>query len=336
MLRRLACLRSAALGLAALAFTPPALAACNGTNLIAALPPADRAALAAAANAVPFPQGNLWQATRGDQVVWLLGTMHLDDPRHDGVMEVATPLIDQATTVLVEAGPEEEAALQAAIGRDPGLMFITEGPTLPESLPPETWNRLAEALRARNMPPFLGAKMRPAYLSMILGIPPCAAEMLEGPANGLDQRVITRATEAGVPVRALEPYDTLFRIFDGLTEAEQIEMLDLALALDDRSGDVFATLADAYFTQDSRMMWEFSRWQTIDSGLMDPARVETDFAEMEEALMSARNRAWIPVIEAAADEGPVLAAFGALHLSGREGVLALMEREGFTLERLPF
>ena len=30
----------------------------------------------------------------------------------------------------------------------------------------------------------------------------------------------------------------------------------------------------------------------------------------------------------------VLAAFGALHLSGTDGVLALLERRGFTLERL--
>jgi len=32
----------------------------------------------------------------------------------------------------------------------------------------------------------------------------------------------------------------------------------------------------------------------------------------------------------------VLAAFGALHLSGDQGVLALLQAEGFTLERLPF
>jgi uncharacterized protein YbaP (TraB family) len=55
---------------------------------------------------------------------------------------------------------------------------------------------------------------------------------------------------------------------------------------------------------------------------------------MEASLMTERNRAWIPVIEAAAAEGPVLAAFGALHLSGNDGVLALLERRGFTLERL--
>jgi len=33
--------------------------------------------------------------------------------------------------------------------------------------------------------------------------------------------------------------------------------------------------------------------------------------------------------------GPVLAAFGALHLSGQDGVLDLLARDGWVLERLP-
>ena len=49
---------------------------------------------------------------------------------------------------------------------------------------------------------------------------------------------------------------------------------------------------------------------------------------------AARNRAWIPVLTGAASKGPVFAAFGALHLSGQDGVLNLLQREGFTLEEL--
>jgi len=50
--------------------------------------------------------------------------------------------------------------------------------------------------------------------------------------------------------------------------------------------------------------------------------------------MKSRNRAWIPVLTQAASEGPAFAAFGALHLSGAEGVLNLLKAEGFTLEEL--
>jgi uncharacterized protein YbaP (TraB family) len=66
-----------------------------------------------------------------------------------------------------------------------------------------------------------------------------------------------------------------------------------------------------------------------------PERIDAEFARMEELLMAARNRAWIPVLTDAAAAGPVFAAFGALHLSGEDGVLNLLQAEGFTLEELP-
>ena len=57
-------------------------------------------------------------------------------------------------------------------------------------------------------------------------------------------------------------------------------------------------------------------------------------AKLEEALMISRNRAWIPVIEEAAAQGPVVAAFGALHLSGEDGVLNLLAKDGWTVTPL--
>lgn len=313
-----------------------AQAACGGRDLIADLPEATRADLLTAVDAVPFPRGNLWRATRDDDVLTIVGTFHLDDPRHLSTMARLAPLIDTARTVLVEAGPDEEAELKANIGRDPSLMFIVTGPTLPESLDADTWGRLQTALRDRSIPPFLGAKMQPAYLSMILGVPPCAVDALSGGDNGLDKKVIEYASEKAIPVQALEPYDTVFKVFSGMTSDEQLEMLKLSLALDGQAEDVFATIRNTYFTEDSRMMWEFSRWQTLQTGLIDPARVDAEYAEMEEALMASRNRAWIPVIEEALNRGPAFAAFGALHLSGQDGVLALLERNGFRIDRLDF
>ena len=329
-------LRLAFACLLGLAGALPAAAACTGSNQIDALPAAVRAELRAAADAAPFAQGNLWQATRGALAITLVGTYHLDDPRHDATMARIGPVIDAATTVLVEAGPQEEAALKQALARDPSLVFITDGPTLPEMLPPETWARLKDALRARGIPPFLGAKMQPAYLGMMLGIPPCAAGAMTGAPQGLDQRIMDRAAQAGVPVASLEPYDTIFGIFAHMTPAQQTGMLTMSLAMEDQSEDTFATMLESYFAEDSRMIWELSRRQLVDAPGADPRAAAADFALMETSLVSARNRSWIPVLERAAQAGPVFAGFGALHLSGQDGVLALLERDGFTIQRLPF
>ncbi len=66
-----------------------------------------------------------------------------------------------------------------------------------------------------------------------------------------------------------------------------------------------------------------------------PAEAERQFALVDAALINRRNVAWIPVIEAAAAKGPIVVGFGALHLSGEQGVLNLLAQDGWTVEPLP-
>jgi uncharacterized protein len=325
------------LSLLALTFTllaPAVRAECAGENLFASMDPDRLAAITAAADAAPFARGNLWRATRGDEAITLVGTYHFDDPRHAATMEVIAPDIASATAVLVEAGPDEEKALLDLIARDPGKMMIMDGPSLLERLPPETWKKLSTALSARGVPGFMAAKMQPWYVAMMLAIPPCAMAGMADP-KGLDAQVIEAAGTAGVPVRALEPFDTIFTLFDAMTEDEMVAMIDSTLAVEDRAEDYSATLADSYFAGTSRMIWEYMRDESRNLPGYTPERIEAEFARMEELLMAGRNRSWIPVLTEAAAKGPVFAAFGALHLSGKDGVLNLLQAEGFKLEELP-
>lgn len=321
--------------IAALLFPATGQAQCSGQNLIDALPIADQSALRAEANAVPYPSGNFWRATRGTQTVHIVGTYHFEDPRHDTALAALTPLVAQSTVLLVEAGPAEESALAERMAREPGLMTITDGPTLPELLPEADWQALSAAMSARGIPGFMAAKFQPWFLSMMLGIPPCdMARAATG--RGLDKLLIDEATARGVPIRALEPYDTLFGLFQGLTREDQLAMIRSALAMEPQAADMSVTLADTYFDQESWLIWEFMRLQLRSAPGADTAQAMRDMDLMETALMVNRNRAWVPVITAAAAKGPVVVAFGALHLSGEDGVLALLAAEGFALDRLSF
>lgn len=315
-------------------FAVPVAAECTGRNLLTELPPDELQVLEAAVDAVPFPSGNYWRATRGEEVITLIGTYHFDDPRHFPTLDIIAPEIRAATTVLVEAGPDEERALMDLIARDPSKMMIVEGPTLIETLPTDIWEDLSQALALRGVPGFMAAKLRPWYAMVMLAIPPCAMAAMVDP-KGLDGLVIDTAESAGVPIRGLEPFDTVFTLFDSMTEAELVAMIQSTLAMEDRSADYSITLADAYFAGESRMIWELMRKTSYDMPGYTPEQVDLEYARMEEAMMSARNRAWIPVLTDAAVEGPVFAAFGALHLSGEYGVLNLLQNAGFALEELP-
>lgn len=316
----------------------PAAARCAGEDLLAQLPAPEAAALAAATEAQPFARGNLWQARRADGAeLVILGTYHMADPRHDAVLARLAPLLQQATALLVEAGPEEERALKRDIAADPSLLFLPDGPSLMEQMPPEDWETVAAALKARNIPPFMAAKMRPWYLATMLAIAPCdMAEVTAG--RGLDHRVMDEAAALGLPIRALEPHTTLFRIFARLTPDQQLDMLRSSLVMEDRIEDFAATLSAGYFAGESRKVWEYLRLTSHALPGYTPERADAEFAMMEQVLMVERNRMWIPVIEAEADQargqGPVFVAFGALHLAGREGVLALLAARGWDVQPL--
>lgn len=309
-------------------------AQCSGTDLIAALPDESRAELMAQTAAVPYASGLFWKATRGDEVVHLMGTYHMADPRNDGLLAALRPTLEAATRLLVEAGPEEMSALKTRVGKEPGLMLNLTGPTIPELMSQQDWEKLTEALDRRGVPAFMAAKFKPWYLTMLLSIPPCAMHAM-GEGKGLDALLIDEALKRDVPIQALEPYDTVFGIFGALPEKDQLSMITATLGLDDKSEDMSFTMAESYFAEEGRLIWEFTRREAQSVPGYAPDQAERDFATMEQVMMVQRNERWIPVIEAAAKDGPVLAAFGALHLSGEKGVLSLLEQAGFTLERLP-
>lgn len=319
---------------AMLALHGAARAECQGQNLIGRMSPQAQQALRAQAAQAPFAVGNYWLATRGDEVIHLIGTYHFDDARHDATLASIAPDLAAARLLLVEAGPQEEAALKARVAADPQLIVNADGPTLPEVLAPADWQALSRAMQDRGIPAFMAAKFRPWYVTVMLGIPACAMDTV-AQARGLDGMLADAATAQDVPIRALEPYDTLFGIFDGMSPKDQLDMILAALWTEDKSADLAVTMADSYFAEEGRLIWDFSRLLALDQPGYTPDRVDAEFAQMEAALISSRNRAWIPVIEAAAKTGPVFAGFGALHLSGKAGVLNLLAQDGYTITRLP-
>lgn len=325
------------LGLVVLLVLPAALdAGCAGRDLLAEMAAEDRAQLVARAEAVPFPRGNLWRAERNGEVLHVAGTFHIGDARLAPVMAQIAPLVAGAAQVLVEVTPEEERRLQEAMVRDPAIAFITDGPTLRDRLDDAEWADFAAQMRERGLPPMLASRFRPWLAFITLSVPACLAGADGSMPPGLDDRVITHARGSGVPVLPLEGMEVLFDVFDTLTEAEALDILRATLRQAEVSEDVFATLLDAYLAGEHRLAWEFGRnWvPEAVAELFPPERLEPLNARLEEALLSRRNRAWMPRILAAAEAGPAFVAVGAAHLSGHDGLLDLLDRAGFRLERL--
>ncbi len=322
--------------LALMGFATALQAACEGRDLRATLTAPERQALDQAVAATPYPAGNRWRASRGDEVVHLVGTVHIDDPRLAGPADRLRPLVAEAGMILLEMTSAERDALMQAMQADPDLLVLPDA-TLPDLMEEADWQRLSEAARARGLPPFMVARFRPWYVAMLLSLPPCLQADLAA-QNGFDARIEAMARDAGVPLRALEPYDTAFRAFDAVPLDAQIDMMRTALAAPGSAEDQLATLLATYFDESHAAGWYLTEILAPRSGMLADASADAAFATLTEALLDARNRAWIPRIEeaAAATDAPVLAAFGAAHLHGEVGVLNLLDEAGWTLERQEF
>lgn len=313
----------------------PLWAACAGNDLRDTLGPREQAKLDGLLQDAPFADGNHWIATRGTKTLHLIGTMHLSDPRLDGPVKRLRPTIESADLLLLEMTDADEARLQEKISTDPGLLMMPDT-TLPELLNEEQWYQMSEALSARGMPPFMAARFQPWYVSVLLAVPPCASavELAEG---GMDARIEAIAAEAGIPRAALEDAETIFAAFAEQPRDMQVSMMLSALVDPAISEDLFATLLASYFDEAPAEGWAVStilaeRYSPIDAE--DATKI---LVTMERELLIDRNHAWIPVLlDSLTENDRVVAAFGAAHLPGRHGVLALLEAEGFSLERLPF
>ena len=319
--------------LSALSIPAVAETACAGRDLMTDLPASERSALDAVIAGDPYASGNWWRAEKDGSVIDVVGTFHIDDPRHDVFAWKLAPVIADADQVFLEATDVEMRALQAELGRNPGMILITTGPTMPEMLEEAEWQTLAAEMSLRGIPAFMASKFRPWYLMVMLAMPPCAMKAMQGQSQGLDARVQQMALQSGVPTAPLEPYDTVFKVFAVMDSADQIALVRAALPMAAQSEDMFATMKEAYFRGDHRLIWEFSRVAALKAPGMTPEDAEREFGRMEEALLTGRNRAWMDVILPAAAGRHIVVAAGAAHLSGPEGVLALLAAGGWRMTR---
>lgn len=313
-----------------------AQAQCHGDDLRTTLTPDHDTAIETGLADMPYPVGNHWMAEKDGEIIHLIGTVHLDDPRLDGPYTRLRPVIQNAGLLMLEMTAHEEATLMDALKTRADLLILTQG-SVPQYMSDENWTMLSAALQDRGLPAMLAAKMQPWYLSMLLAIPTCLKEALND-RQGLDTRLESLAKTNGIATRSLEPYDTVFKAFGDIPVEVQIDMVLSALVDEATGDDLFETVLAGYFDEAHGEMQLVMEVLTPQLSPLTEAENQVVFDTMTQKLITARNQAWIPEILQATTETdkPVVAAFGAAHLPGPDGVLKLLEDQGFTLTRQQF
>lgn len=202
----------AALFVAFLAARPAAAedAACTGRNLMVDLQQNDPARYAEAvkeAEATPNGKGIFWKIEKpGLAPSWLLGSMHVTDPRVLALPPRAQTAHDTAHTIIIESDEilDERKATAALLAR-PELTMFTDGTTIDKLLSAEDYKRLEAGLKQRGIPLSAVSRMRPWMISSAVALPACELARKARGVQFLDQKIASDAVAEGRRSRGWKP-----------------------------------------------------------------------------------------------------------------------------------
>lgn len=268
-------------------------------------------------------QGRLWQVTRGDAASsHVFGTMHVTDADVvDVPADIRRALVRSDRLVLeLESSKELEARMAQS-------MIFTDGRRLQDVIGAKLFAKLETTAARYGLAPQQLDLFRPWALIMILGIPPQElARQAEG-QQVLDRILEQYAKDNGMPVFALETPEDQIEAIDDMTRKEQVELLASSIKENHRVEKVFAAFKQAYLRGDLDALHAMS------DKLMASAspRVAASF---QKSFIDARNRHMADRAVPHLDAGGAFIAVGALHLSGKNGLLHLLEKKGYAVKRV--
>ncbi|TCU16580.1 hypothetical protein EV132_105337 [Rhizobium sullae] len=304
---------------------------CTGKNLMIELQqknPARYAEVVKEADAVPNGKGIFWRIEKpGLKPSWLLGSMHVTDPRVLDLPPYAQAARDSVDTIIIESDEilSEKKAAAALLAR-PDLTMFTDGTTIEKLLSPEDYARLDAGLKQRGIPLAAVSRMRPWMIASAVSLPACEISRKAKGIQFLDQEIAADAAAEGKQVRGLETLAEQLQAMAELPVEFHLKSLIETLELGSKMNDVVETMTDLYLSGDIGMTIPMLKAVSPDG-----KNEESDYASFEQRIILDRNKIMAERAAPILANGNVFMAVGALHLPGEAGVVELLRKQGFTV-----
>lgn len=304
---------------------------CTGKNLLTELQqnePGRYAEAVKEADATPNGKGVFWKIEKpGLKTSWLLGTMHVTDPRVLNLPPRAQEAHDGADTVVIESDEilDEKKATASLLMR-PDLMMFTDGTTIEKLLSPQDYTRLEAGLKQRGIPLSAVSRMRPWMIASAVALPACEIARKAKGVQFLDQKIAADAAAEGKQVKGLETLAEQLQAMAELPIEFHLKSLIETLELGAKMNDVVETMTAIYLSGDIGMTMPMLK--TVSPEGSDES---SDYAAFEQRIILDRNKVMAERAAPILANGNVFMAVGALHLPGKDGVIELLRQQGFTV-----
>jgi uncharacterized protein len=315
----------------------PSQAACGGADLFGQLRAEDPERLATiqtAGRAMPFGNGRMFRLSReGTAPSILFGTLHLSDPRVVDFSARVNEAIRTARQVAVEFIQDPQSLRRpASARRDEGAWVAIQArdDQRPDRLlDVEDLELLKLALKDRGLPEGTAQNLNPAALVLLLDIPPCAAT-LPGGALYAEALIQDIAHKHHIPVVGLETLAGQLKAIDDLPRDVERELLVSSVLSSFRAEDVVETEVRRYAGSN---IGELVAWMMSPQPIPGVPRSRIPPASLKRLLddrnLLMRDKA-LPLLR----QGAAFIAVGAAHLPGENGLVRLLQAEGYRVDVL--
>ncbi len=294
-----------------------------GRGVLAAAAVAATLALAPAAAEPPrqpFNAGLLWRVSKagvGDS--YDFGTIHLADPRVNGIPKPVAAALAQSRTLALELVPGA-----VVDGRVFDLELLEDGRTLESLIGREAFARVREQLGAQAIPERVIGQLKPWAVFVKLGRTPAPDA-----GDSLDQRLLAAARARRMQVAPLELPDEQIASFDAVPLDSQVALLRHALDHGDALDAAIEPTVDAWLRRDLAGLARVG--DRMGKQFPGMGRHYREFTKhiIHNRTILMHHRLTLPL-----RGGRVLVAVGAMHLYGTQGLLAMLQRDGYVVTRI--
>ncbi len=271
----------------------------------------------------------LWEIVSPDSESssYLFGTIHMIEREDFFLCEPLKTAIVDADKVVFEINMESMDDMSVMMGM---LMnaFMANDTSLQDLLSEEEFRMVEEHFAQMGLPMLFLQRIKPLFLSALAGNDFNFSEgnpLADGSTVSYEMEIMKVAQEHDKSFDGLESVEFQMSVFDSIPYQAQAKMLVESIKGTSSEGtNELDSLVQLYKAQDLNEMEKM--FQSDQSGL----------GSYEDLLLNTRNRNWIPIMKKMMESGSILFAVGAGHLVGDNGVIRLLEAEGFTLTPVPF
>jgi hypothetical protein len=307
---------------------------CNGQNLLVTMEkehPAELQRIRDEAAKTPNGTGTFWKIEKpGLAPSWLLGTMHVTDPRVLTMPPGAREAAAAADVVVIESDEIlDEQKAGATLLMHPELTMFTDGTSIKDHIDAVDLKALEEGLKERGLALGAVSRMKPWILASFVALPACEMSRKATGASFLDKQIAEDAVKAGKPVAGLETMVEQLQAMADLPMNFHFEALIETIALGDKMEDVIETMTELYLSGEIGMTMPMLKAvaPTPEGG------DESAYAAFENRIVRDRNLVMAKGSLPHLAKGSAFIAVGALHLPGEEGLVELFRKQGFTVTR---